>query len=72
MMDYTKVGTTALNVSRYCLGCVTHATLDRGNHAWTLDESTTQPILGAAVQSGIDFFDTPNVYSDGTSEVACI
>jgi aryl-alcohol dehydrogenase-like predicted oxidoreductase len=67
-MDYTKLGGTGLDVSRLCLGCMTYGIPDRGNHAWTLDEETSRPILRAAVEAGINFFDTANVYSDGTSE----
>jgi aryl-alcohol dehydrogenase-like predicted oxidoreductase len=67
-MDYTKLGSTGLDVSRLCLGCMTYGIPDRGNHAWTLDEDTSRPILRKAVEAGINFFDTANVYSDGTSE----
>ncbi|KQN06080.1 alcohol dehydrogenase [Sphingomonas sp. Leaf230] len=67
-MDYTKLGSTGLDVSRLCLGCMTYGIPDRGNHAWTLNEETSRPILRAAVEAGINFFDTANVYSDGTSE----
>lgn len=67
-MEYTKLGTTGLDVSRLCLGCMTYGIPDRGNHAWTLDEPTSRPILRKAVEAGINFFDTANVYSDGTSE----
>jgi aryl-alcohol dehydrogenase-like predicted oxidoreductase len=67
-MDYTKLGSTGLDVSRLCLGCMTYGIPDRGNHAWTLDEETSRSILRAAVEAGINFFDTANVYSDGTSE----
>lgn len=67
-MDYTKLGTSGLDVSRLCLGCMTFGIPDRGNHAWTLDEEASRPILRAAVDAGINFFDTANVYSDGTSE----
>jgi aryl-alcohol dehydrogenase-like predicted oxidoreductase len=68
MMDYTKLGSTGLDVSRLCLGCMTYGVPDRGNHAWTLDEETSRPILRKAIETGINFFDTANVYSDGTSE----
>jgi aryl-alcohol dehydrogenase-like predicted oxidoreductase len=67
-MEYTKLGTTGLDVSRLCLGCMTYGVPDRGNHAWTLDEATSRPILARAIEAGINFFDTANVYSDGTSE----
>src|SRR4029079_12156443 len=67
-MDYLKLGMTGLDVSRLCLGCMTYGIPHRGNHAWTLDEATSRPILQKAVEAGINFFDTANVYSDGTSE----
>jgi len=67
-MDYLKLGNTGLDVSRLCLGCMTYGVPDRGNHAWTLDEEKSRPIIRQAVEAGINFFDTANVYSDGTSE----
>jgi aryl-alcohol dehydrogenase-like predicted oxidoreductase len=67
-MEYTKLGTTGLDVSRICLGCMTFGIPGRGNHEWTLDEEKSRPILKQAVEAGINFFDTANVYSDGTSE----
>lgn len=67
-MQYRKLGSTGLDVSRLCLGCMTFGIPDRGNHEWTLDEEKSRPILRTAVEAGINFFDTANVYSDGTSE----
>jgi aryl-alcohol dehydrogenase-like predicted oxidoreductase len=67
-MDYHKLGNTGLDISPLCLGCMTFGIPDRGNHAWTLDEEASRPILQRAVEAGINFFDTANVYSDGTSE----
>jgi aryl-alcohol dehydrogenase-like predicted oxidoreductase len=67
-MKYTKLGTTGLDISRLCLGCMTFGIPDRGNHEWTLDEEKSRPIIRKAVEAGINFFDTANVYSDGTSE----
>lgn len=67
-MDYVKLGRTGLDVSRICLGCMSYGVPDRGNHAWTLDESLSRPFIKRALESGINFFDTANVYSDGTSE----
>jgi aryl-alcohol dehydrogenase-like predicted oxidoreductase len=67
-MKYTKLGTTGLDVSRLCLGCMTFGIPDRGSHEWTLDEEKSRPIIRKAVEAGINFFDTANVYSDGTSE----
>jgi 1-deoxyxylulose-5-phosphate synthase len=67
-MDYVKLGSTGLDVSRLCLGCMTFGVPDRGAHEWTLDEEQSRPILRQAVEAGINFFDTANSYSDGTSE----
>lgn len=67
-MKYNKLGTTDLNVSRLCLGCMTFGEPDRGNHAWTLPEESSRPIIKHALEGGINFFDTANSYSDGSSE----
>ena len=67
-MEYARLGATGLEVSRICLGCMSFGTSDRGNHSWTLDEDASRPILARALELGITFFDTANVYSDGTSE----
>jgi len=67
-MDYVRLGTTGLQVSKICLGCMTYGIPDRGNHAWTLDEEQSRPFIQKALELGINFFDTANVYSDGTSE----
>jgi aryl-alcohol dehydrogenase-like predicted oxidoreductase len=67
-MHYTRLGKTGLQVSRLCLGCMTFGEPLRGPHEWTLDEEKTRPILVKAIESGINFFDTANMYSDGSSE----
>jgi aryl-alcohol dehydrogenase-like predicted oxidoreductase len=67
-MDYVKLGSTGMDVSRLCLGCMTFGLPDRGTHTWTLDKDAARPIVRKAIESGINFFDTANVYSDGTSE----
>jgi len=67
-MQYRRLGTSGLQVSRLCLGCMTFGEPLRGPHEWTLNEEKTRPILRKAYESGINFFDTANVYSDGTSE----
>ncbi|WP_441231873.1 aldo/keto reductase [Tardiphaga sp. 215_C5_N2_1] len=67
-MDYVKFGNTGLGVSRLCLGCMTYGVSNRGAHAWTLDEDKSRPLIKQAIELGINFFDTANVYSDGTSE----
>ncbi|MEU1263249.1 aldo/keto reductase [Streptomyces cellulosae] len=67
-MQYVKLGSTGLEVSRVCLGCMTYGDPGRGNHEWTLDEEASRPLIRQALEAGITFFDTANVYSDGTSE----
>jgi 1-deoxyxylulose-5-phosphate synthase len=67
-MDYVKLGKTGLEVSRLCLGGMTFGAPGRGLHTWTLDDEKTRPIVKRALELGINFFDTANVYSDGTSE----
>ena len=67
-MDYVKLGSTGLDVSRICLGCMTYGAPDRGTHTWTLDEEKSRPFIRRAVELGINFFDTSNSYSDGSSE----
>ncbi|EPT8882222.1 aldo/keto reductase [Cronobacter sakazakii] len=67
-MQYKQLGKTDLQVSRLCLGCMTFGEPDRGNHAWTLPEESSRLIIKHAIDSGINFFDTANSYSDGSSE----
>ena len=67
-MDYTNLGKSGLKVSRICLGCMTYGLPDRGAHSWTLDEEKSRPLIRQAIELGINFFDTANTYSDGTSE----
>ncbi len=67
-MEYTRLGTTGLKVSRICLGCMSYGIPGRGLHAWTLDDDQSRPFIRRALESGINFFDTSNSYSDGTSE----
>jgi len=66
-MQYTRFGSTGLHVSRLCLGCMTYGEA-QGNHDWTLDEEASRPLIRQAVEAGINFFDTANVYSNGSSE----
>lgn len=68
-MNYVKLGTTGLDVSRLCLGCMTFGDPDAGTHPWTLGEDQSRPIIKRAVEQGINFFDTANSYSAGTSEI---
>ena len=67
-MDYANLGRTGLKVSRICLGCMSYGVPDRGTHPWSLDEAHSRPFIKRALELGINFFDTANVYSDGTSE----
>ena len=67
-METINLGKTGLQVSRLCLGCMTYGVADRGAHEWTLDEEARPPFIKRALEQGINFFDTANVYSDGTSE----
>ena len=67
-MEYVRLGKTGLKVSRLCLGCMTYGVPERGPHPWTLTEEVSRPYYVRALELGINFFDTANVYSDGTSE----
>jgi len=67
-MKKIQLGTTDLTVSRLCLGCMTYGEPDRGRHAWTLPEESSRPLIRQALEAGINFFDTANSYSDGSSE----
>ncbi|MFM7253759.1 MAG: aldo/keto reductase [Ilumatobacteraceae bacterium] len=67
-MRYVKLGSTGLDVSRVCLGCMSYGVPDRGTHAWTLPADESRPFIRQAVEAGINFFDTANMYSDGTGE----
>jgi len=72
-MDYINLGKTGLKVSRICLGCMTYGAPEAsqaqgGRHAWALNEEQSQPFLRQALDFGINFFDTANVYSSGASE----
>jgi len=65
-MDYVRLGNTGLKVSRLCLGCMTYGTPKW--RPWVLDEAASLPFFKAAVEAGINFFDTADVYSQGESE----
>lgn len=67
-MEYVRLGSTGMKVSRICLGCMTYGIPDRGSHPWTLPEEQSRPFISKALELGINFFDTANSYSDGTSE----
>jgi len=67
-MKYKNLGRTGLKVSELCLGCMTFGVPERGDHPWTLPEQQSRPLIRKAVDAGINYFDTANSYSDGTSE----
>lgn len=67
-MKYKNLGNTGLKVSEICLGCMTFGVPDRGDHPWTLPEEQSRSLIRQAVDAGINYFDTANSYSDGTSE----
>jgi aryl-alcohol dehydrogenase-like predicted oxidoreductase len=67
-MKYRKLGNTGLDVSPICLGCMSFGIPERGTHTWTLPAEESRAIIRQAIDAGINFFDTANVYSDGTSE----
>lgn len=67
-MEYIKLGNTGLDVSRLCLGCMSFGDSDVWIHKWLLDEENSRPIIKRALELGINFFDTANVYSLGKSE----
>jgi aryl-alcohol dehydrogenase-like predicted oxidoreductase len=67
-MDYVNFGKTGLKVSRICLGCMSYGNAELGSHRWVLDEDSARPFFAKAIDLGINFFDTANVYSGGASE----
>ncbi|MCL2188586.1 MAG: aldo/keto reductase [Defluviitaleaceae bacterium] len=67
-MEYTKLGNTGMDVSRICLGCMSFGSADSGFHKWTLGEEDSRVIVKRALDLGINFFDTANCYSYGSSE----
>jgi aryl-alcohol dehydrogenase (NADP+) len=62
-MKYVRFGSTGLEVSRLVLGCMSFGDPNRGSHPWSLDEESSRPLIRQAVEAGINFFDTANVYS---------
>jgi len=67
-MEYVKFGGTGLEVSKICLGCMTFGEPGRGNHSWTQAEEPSRALIRQALEAGINFLDTANTYSDGSSE----
>src|SRR5215207_2728090 len=67
-MEYARLGSTGMQVSRLCLGCMGFGDAERWVHKWVLNEENSRPIIKKALELGINFFDTANVYSIGASE----
>jgi aryl-alcohol dehydrogenase (NADP+) len=67
-MEYRRFGNTGMYVSPIALGCMSYGDPDRGSHGWTLDEEASRPFIREAIERGINFFDTANMYSLGHSE----
>ncbi len=67
-MEYVKLGNTGLDVSKFCLGCMSFGDAEKWIHQWVLNEEQSRSIIKKALDLGINFFDTANVYSMGTSE----
>lgn len=67
-MEYIKFGNTGMDVSKLCLGGMSFGDSEKWIHQWVLDEEKSRPIIKKALELGINFFDTANVYSGGTSE----
>jgi aryl-alcohol dehydrogenase-like predicted oxidoreductase len=67
-MNYVNLGKSGLKVSRICLGCMSYGVPGRSQHPWTLNEEQSRPFIKRALELGINFFDTANVYSKGSSE----
>lgn len=67
-MEYVKFGNTGLDVSRICLGAMGFGDPEKWIHKWVLNEEKSRPVIKKAIDAGINFFDTANVYSMGESE----
>ncbi|WP_432942695.1 aldo/keto reductase [Kribbella sp. CA-253562] len=67
-MEYTRLGSSGLKVSRIALGCMSFGDTSRGFNAWALDDAAAEPVFRQALELGITFWDTANVYGFGTSE----
>ncbi|AIQ40926.1 aldo/keto reductase [Paenibacillus sp. FSL R5-0912] len=67
-MEYVKLGRSGLDVSKLSLGTMSFGVPERGNTPWSLNEENSRPIIKRAIELGINFFSTANMYSDGTSE----
>ncbi|MFC0323919.1 aldo/keto reductase [Gallibacterium melopsittaci] len=68
-MKYTRLGNTEIEVSRICVGCMSYGKPSEDFHLWTLDQQQTTAMIKQALECGVNFFDTANCYSHGTSEI---
>ncbi|MFZ3215507.1 MAG: aldo/keto reductase [Candidatus Acidiferrales bacterium] len=70
-MEYVALGKTGLQVSRICLGCMSYGQATTGmiRWPWTLSEEDSRPFIKSALEMGVNFYDTANIYSDGESEL---
>lgn len=68
-MEYARLGSTGTQVSRICLGCMGFGDAEHWVHKWVLDEENSWPIIKKALELGITFFDTANVYSIGATKI---
>src|SRR5216684_3466006 len=68
VMDYLKLGSTGLDVSPIAIGAMTYGEPGRGHPVWSLGEEDSRPIIRHAIEAGVNFFDTANMYSQGSSE----
>ncbi len=69
-MEYARLGSTGMKVSRICLGCMGFGDATRWIHQWVLNEEDSRPIIKKALELGINFFDTANVYSIGATRIS--
>lgn len=67
-MNYTKLGSSNLTVSRICMGCMGFGDAEKGQHTWTLDEEHSREIIMRGLELGVNFYDTAIAYQSGTSE----
>ena len=67
-MKYTQLGNTDIEVSRICVGCMSYGKPSEDFHLWTLNQEETTKMIKHALDLGVNFFDTANGYSHGTSE----
>ena len=67
-MKYTQLANTGINVSRICVGCMSYGKASEDFHQWTLPQEETTAMVKHALDLGVNFFDTVNCYSHGTSE----